>query len=582
MNIFAMTQSASLAGRIFDSKTPTEPMITYRSYKPAFVFERHSTKLKRATPEEVGISSAYIREFISKIASDKTLNMHNLLIIKDGKLICEAVFGAQRLDIWKHTFSACKSITSLAIGMLIDDGALALNDRVVSVFPGEIGAIAKIRLKDLTVEDLLTMRSSVLFAEVESATDEKWIREFFSSTTDGEIGETFRYNSLNTYILSAIVLQKTGKGLSQFLEERLFRPLGIADYYWEKSPEEIEKGGWGLYIYPEDLAKLGILVMNGGVYDGKRLISEEYIQDAISQHVKVTEDECLFDYGYQIWVGNDVDSFLFNGMLGQNVLGFRKNDVLLVTHAGNSEFFQSSSYFKYALEFFGRDFLHVLPKNRRAESILNKTVSGLSLYQSKGFWHRFFNLYRRKRTFDLLKGEYTVKKGDHASIGVMPLILQMVQSEYTKGFESISLDYENEAPCIRYCEKDCIHTFILGFDSPIVESHCFGSNTFWVANTASLKQNEDNNWVLTVRLDFLETPSSRIIKIIFGDNVLLKQEEIPGEEFAADLTEAVLKKITDKPIVSAFLDKIGDDYIELKLKKAFSPEIVLQEKSDKI
>ncbi len=580
MNIFSMTQSASLAGKIFDSKTSTESMISYQSYKPAFDFGYHGTRLVRATPEEVGISSAYLNGFLSRIASDKSLNMHDLLIIKEGKLICEAAFGAQRLDIWKHTFSACKSVTSLAVGMLIDDGLIALNDRAISFFSGDVGTIAKFRLKDLTIEDLLTMRSSVLFAEVESATDEKWIREFFSSATDGDIGETFRYNSLNTYILSAIVGQKTGKSLSAFLDERLFAPLGIVDYYWERSPEEIEKGGWGLYIYPEDIAKIGILVMNGGIYDGKRLISEEYIQKATSRHVEVTEDECLFDYGYQIWVGNDSDSFLFNGMLGQNVLGFKRNSVILVTHAGNSEFFQSSSYFEYALEFFNRDFANVLPQNNRELSLLNNAASDLSLYcKKRKLLDRLFHISERKinKTFSLLMGEYSTKKGDYASVGSMPLILQMVQSEYTKGFEKLSLGYEKEMPCLRYYEKDSTYVFVLGFDKPILSSYAFGNNIFWIANTASLKQNEEDKWVLTVRLDFLETPSSRVIKLIFdGDSVFLKQTELPGEEFASALTESVLKKVIDKPIVSAFWEKIGDDYIELKLKKSFSPEIILK------
>ncbi len=579
MNILSMTQSASLAGKIFDSKTPTEPMISYRSYKPAFDFGRHGTSLVRATPENVGISSAYIDAFLKKIRSDKTLNMHDLLILKDGKIVCEATFGAQRLDIWKHTFSACKSITSLAVGMLIDDGLLSLKDRVVSIFPGESSAIGKIRLKDLTVEDLLTMRSSVLFAEVESATDEKWIREFFSSSTDGEIGETFRYNSLNTYILSAIVVQKTGKSLSEFLDERLFAPLGIVDYYWEKSPEEIEKGGWGLYIYPEDLAKIGLLVMNDGIYEGRRLVSEEYIQNAISCHVKVTEDQCLFDYGYQIWVGNDSDSFLFNGMLGQNVLGFRRNGILLVTHAGNNEFFQSSTYFQYALEFFNRDFEKALPKNRSALFALKKTAANISSYRKSGFWHSVFDFSKRsaRKKFDSLVGEYSVSKGDFASVGIMPLVLQMVQSEYTKGFEKISLGYEKSLLCLRYHEKENIHAFVLGFDKPELTCCHFGNNAFWIANTASLKKNEDEDWVLTVRFDFLETPSSRVIKLVFdGETVLMKQTEIPGEKFASDLTDSVLKEVVDKPIVSTLFEKIGDDYIELKLRKAFSPEIVLK------
>ncbi len=579
MNIFSMTQSAALAGKIFDSKHSTESQISYNSYKPAFVFGRHSSLLERTSPEAVGIPSSHIQNFIKRIVSDKSLNMHDILIVRDGKLICEVSFGAERTNIWKHTFSACKSITSLAIGMLIDDGVLTLDETLISIFSSDVGTISKIRLKDLTVENLLTMRSSVLFAEVDSAMDNNWKRDFLNSSTEGEIGKTFRYNSLNTYMLAAIVKEKTGKSLTEFLNERLFSPLEIVDYHWETSPEDIEKGGWGLYIYPEDLAKIGMMVMDHGVYNGKRVISEAYIEKATSIQVKVKEDECLFHYGYQFWVGNDTDSFLFNGMLGQNVFGFRRNGVVIVTHAGNGEFFQSSSYFKYAQEFFDRDFERSILQDRRAERALKKYVSGLSSYRNRSLFEKLFDFdsKRSKIMFSEHLGEYIVQKGDTASVGLMPLILQMVQSEYTKGFEKIVLDYEAATPYLRFFEKDSEYTFALGFNRPILGNYTFGNNTFWIANSAFLKYNEEDLPVLTVRFDFLETPSSRVLKMVFNDErVLLKLTEIPGEEFASDLTDSMLKKVIEKPIVSAFFEKIGDDYIDLKLRKAFSPEITLR------
>ncbi len=576
-----MTQSVSLASRIFDSKKATEPMISYSSFKPPFVFERHGTHLERVTPEEMGISSRHLEQFIKTIASDKTLNMHDLLVIRNGKLLCEVSFGAQRSDIWKHTFSACKSITALAVGMLVDDGVLSLEEKVIPIFSGDVGPIAKLRLKDLAIEDLLTMRSSVMFAEVDSATDNKWKKEFFNSSVAGEIGETFKYNSINTYILSAIVCKKTGKSLSEFLDERLFAPLGIVDYYWERSPEEIEKGGWGLYIYPEDIAKIGIMVMDRGIWNGKRIISEEYLEKAASTQVMVNDEECLFNYGYQIWVGRETDSFLFNGMLGQNVFGFRRNGVILVTHAGNGEFFQSSNYFRYAKEFFNRDFETILPKDRVGYKILQKTANSLSLYHDKSFFRDLFDLRlkKTKKNFAPLAGEYIVQKGDVASVGVVPLTLQMVQSDFTKGLLKIELLLENGEPSLRYIENGGEYTFRLGFDKPQIGNYTFGNNNFTVGCSAYLKTNEEDLWVLTVRFDFMETPFSRIVKFTFdGDDMFMRQTEMPGEDFVAELAENTLKDIVEKPLVSTIFEKIGDDYIAWKLKKAYSPEIVFQKK----
>lgn len=581
MNIFAMTQSASLAGKILDTKKPTEPMIRYSSFKPPFSCDgaRGGTRLERVAPEAVGIPSARIRAFVDRLSSDKTLNMHDLLVVRNGKIAAEVAFGAERTDVWKHTFSACKSVVSLAIGILIDDGLLSLKEKVAPLFPEEIGAIAKLRLRDLTVEDLLTMRSSVLFAEVDSATEAEWKKGFFASATQGEIGKTFRYNSLNTYILSAIVSIKTGKSLSDFLEERLFSPLGIVDYYWEKSPEGIDKGGWGLYIYPEDIAKLGMLVMNGGIYDGQRILSEEYLEKATTLQAKVRDEECRFHYGYQIWVGNDTDSFLFNGMLGQNVLGFRRNGVLLVTHAGNNEFFHSSNYFQYAKEFFDCDLEEVLPADPAEYRKLCRTVSSLSSYRKKGFFEHLLDALasrKARKAFAGLAGEYTVSAGEVAAVGVMPLMLQMVQSEYTKGLEGISLSLEEKRPCISFAEKDTSHRFMLDFEKPTLQNHYFGDNCFLIAASASLKQNEDDLWVLSLRLDFVETPFSRTVKIIFdGDGATVRMDELPGGSFVIDLSEGMLKDVMEKPLVSTILDKLGDDYVKWRVRKAFEPEFKL-------
>ena len=581
MNIFSMSPSVALAGKILDAKKATEPMIRFSSFKPSFPYGRvrNSTPLRTATPESVGISSAHIRAFVERLAGDKSLNMHDLLIVRDGKLIANVAFGAQRTDVWKHTFSACKSVVSLAIGMLIDDGVLSLDEKVVQLFPEDIGAIAKIRLRDLCVEDLLTMRSTVLFAEVDSATDGEWKKAFFASSTRGDIGETFRYNSLNTYMLSAIVTMKSGKSLSEFLDERLFSPLGILDYYWEKSPEEIDKGGWGLYIYPEDIAKLGMLVMNGGIYEGKRYISEEYLKKATTVQAKVRQGECRFHYGYQIWVGSDADTFLFNGMLGQNVLGFRRNGILLITHAGNNEFFHSSSYFAHAKEFFDRDFDALLPSNSSQLRKLRNTVNALSAYGRKGILTCVMNkiaAYKARKAFSCFTGEYQLASGTVASVGIMPLMLQMVQSEYTKGLDKISLIMKNGKPCLSYQEKGTVYEFSLDFERPTLQNYDFGENHYLVATSASFRQNEDNHWVLSLRLDFVETSFTRLFKLTFdGENAYVKQTELPGEDFIIDLSEGMLKEVLEKPLVSTVLEKVGEDYIVWKLKKVFAPEFTL-------
>ena len=106
---------------------------------------------------------------------------------------------------------------------------------------------------------------------------------------------------MNTYILSAIVRAAAKMSLSDFLRQRLFLPLGIHDWFWEKSPDGIEKGGWGLYIRPEDMGKIGTMLLDGGLYNGKRILSSRYINAALLPKMTAPTSYGDFNYGYQIW-----------------------------------------------------------------------------------------------------------------------------------------------------------------------------------------------------------------------------------------------------------------------------------------
>ena len=261
MSITSINNSFNLFARLFESRKATEPIIKWRSEKPLLTDEPVSSPLPRALPEETGIPSGVIADFLTDLKNDPTLDMHTVLFVKNGAVIASAEFGEHSMGIPKYVFSASKSVTALAIGMLIDDGKLSMNEKLVDIFGDLTNTISKLRLRDVTVETLLTMRSCSIFNEVSSMTTPDWQSEFMKSLTRGTVNTDFNYNSLNTYMLAAIVRRKTGKGLVEYLTPRLFEPLDIKNIYWEKSPEGIEKGGWGLYIRPEDFAKIGLMVL---------------------------------------------------------------------------------------------------------------------------------------------------------------------------------------------------------------------------------------------------------------------------------------------------------------------------------
>ena len=303
MNLTTASRTFQLLTRLLDTRSRTEPFLPPNGEKKPLPLRLPQQPFPRATPESQGISSDHIRRFLEELGRGGDLFMQDVLILRRGQVLCGASYDSQVLTAPKHTFSACKSVTALAVGLLVDDGILRLDDKVADLFEDLATAAVRRRLKNMSVEDLLTMRSSVLFGEAEAMSEADWVRAFLNSSLKGEPGAEFHYNSLNTYMLSAIVCRKTGKGLLAFLEERLFGPMGITDVLWEKCPMGIEKGGWGLYIRPEDMAKLGQLVLDNGNWKGRQLISREFIQAATAAHASPPPSLGDFDYGYQIWVG---------------------------------------------------------------------------------------------------------------------------------------------------------------------------------------------------------------------------------------------------------------------------------------
>ncbi len=574
MNLNAVNRLATFTFRFVDTKKATEPIMETLPQKPEIAVPEGGERPERVTPESCGVSSALIREYIEKIRADKTLNMHNITILREGRVLYESNFGGQDFGIPTMTFSACKSITSLAIGMLWDEGLISFSESAAGIFEERVTLIDKLRTDAITVEDLLTMRSSIVFNEAESSISTNWVKSFFSSATQGKAGETFNYNSLNTYILSAIVYKKTGKHLSEYLKERLFEPLGITSYAWEKCPMGIEKGGWGLYICPEDMGKIGTLVMNGGLWHGKRIISAEYLRLATTAHVKTPREIGNFDYGYQIWVGKDTDTFLFNGMLGQNVLGFRKNGIVIVSNAGNGELFQQGNFYDMTLKTFGGKFPEKIPENRRARAELEKLTRTLV------FGGGQLRLAGKSKIFaelsELCEGTFEALDENAPSFGLMPAILQLTQNNFTKGVKSISfsLDREEDSITVTFAEADEAHIFRAGLLRGEKTELSFHGEKFAVCAFARLARNEDDLPVLVVRIDFMETPCSRIMKFFFEDGKMLcRADEAPGAGFIVNTAGDMLEELLKGTVMELIADKLDMGYVDYKLEKVLSPQI---------
>lgn len=570
MSILSTGQSLQLLLRILDPTVPTEPLILSQPQKPAIPAGRSSQPLPRDIPERQGISSAHIASFLQELAEEPSLNMHSVLIVRHGKLICDASFGAQRTDLPRQTYSACKSVTALAVGLAMDDGLLHPDDRLVELFDEECGAVNRQLLRGLTLSNLLTMTCPIPFNEASSMTTDDWVRGFLSSPRLGEGGKKFQYNSLNTYMLSAAVTKVTGRSMTDYLDERLFGPIGIGDYYWETCPKGIVKGGWGLYMKPEDLAKLGLLVQNGGQWNGRQLISQKFLSAALHPWTEVPTAYGRFNYGWQIWVGRTDNTFLFNGMLGQNVLCYRDNDLLLISHAGNNESFQQSRYFSIAEKYFSPALpVTALPRDRKAERLLKKTLSQLAPPVYRIPKPAEFSLYDGKRM--------TADHSYAASAGLLPVVLQTVQNCFSSGVKAVTVKGSRANPELIYEEHDRVYHITAGVRAPVVQEADFGGNVFRVAAQAAFVRDEDDHPVLRLRLDFLETPCSRILKVILTPHgPVIRQEEMPGGDFLLELMEQMAQGPAAKTLTGALLGTTDPELLQWKVHRIFDQKLTFR------
>ena len=567
MGISNFNKTAILLRRMADLNSPTTPIVPHKTEKPLLNTVNYDTCFPRCTPEEVGINSSLVCDFLNKLKKNSLLNMHSIIMSRNGKIFCEATFGTHRLDLHKATFSMCKSIVSLAMGIAIDNRLVSNDTRIIDIFPELTNPIIRLKFSSLTVWHLLTMQSGIRFNEVECVTDDNWLKAFLRSGAD-DMGKKFNYNSLNTYVLVAIIERVSKKDFKTFIDEKLFGPLDIKNYHWEKCPRGIIKGGWGLYLSPYDILKLGTLTLDGGKWNGKQIVSEQYVAAATSYKATAPEAYGSFDYGYHIWVGRERNVFLFNGMFGQNCLCFKDNGIIIVSNAGCDELFQNSDYYKLAVESFNGTFCESLKKVNNKS--LTKATASLK-YNKPNFLKRLFSA-DRKMLKKLCGAQYITDSTN--STGLLPTVLQVLHNNYSSGIKSITFGSDTDGFYMIYAEANESHKIKL---VPNGIGECtlnFDGDSYLVSCVFRFAKNEYLKDVLLMEIHFSETPCTKHLKIIFADdeNIIIQQKEKPGKESVNCLMESVMEQLRTKPIISTLISSLGKDYIIYQTDKIFSQE----------
>ena len=178
----------------------------------------------------------------------------------------------------------------MGLSILIDRGQVSLDSRLVDLLPEDCPPRPSARMKTITLRHLLTMTAGVTdVGEGAAVTVEDWKKTFLSSSVATQPGKRFFYNSMNTYMLSAVIERVSGMTLEDFLRENLLHPMGIRTFFCEKSPEGIGKGGWGMFLAPPDMAKLGQLLLQGGQWEGRQLLPRDFLVEATKSQVVTGE-----------------------------------------------------------------------------------------------------------------------------------------------------------------------------------------------------------------------------------------------------------------------------------------------------
>ena len=294
--------------------------------------------LPRSTPAQQGISTQAVINMMDSLMALPDCDIHHVMVLRHGQVVAELHPAPFRAEDAHTLYSASKTFTSLAVGIAIDENLLRLDDRVVTFFPDKRPAVISDNLAAMTVRDLLMMASGIkpdwAMRDLEGA---DWIKVWLAKSCDEAPGTHFQYDSMCTFMLSAIVQRVTGRTMLDYLNQKLFAPMHITQVDSEMSPDGINTGGWGLRVQAETMAKLGLLLMNKGNWEGHQLVSANYVEQACSPLIYYKdkkENDSPTDgnqgYGFQVWQCKWPGAIRADGAFGQYSVVVPQEELVVV------------------------------------------------------------------------------------------------------------------------------------------------------------------------------------------------------------------------------------------------------------
>lgn len=341
---------------------------------------------ERITPEEAGVSSRKIARMLSFLERGGVV-LHSMLLMKGDKVFGEYYWKPFDEHFCHRMYSETKSYVGIAIGLLLTEGKLSLDDPILSYFPDKLDCEPFPHLGEQTVRDMLTMRTGASAPNWFRTEDPDRVHEYLNASKDRGIpGTIWQYDSAGSQVLCALVERLSGMSLFDYLNERIFRHLGtFRTAEMLKTPNGDTWGDSALLCTTRDMASFVRLLMKGGLHEGKQLIDAGYVAEACSRvtdnHEGAFTDYSEFGYGYQIW-RCFMDGFSFHGMGGQFSIAIPKKDLTIIT-TGDTQGHKPTSaqlLFSAVEEFIALDMTEeALPEDPDGVALLRAQTADLKL-----------------------------------------------------------------------------------------------------------------------------------------------------------------------------------------------------------
>ncbi len=482
-------------------------------------------EFERVTPESVGIPSELIQKLIDQLESGFT-EPHGLMIMRHGKVCAEGWWSPYAPGIRHGLQSHTKTYAATAVGIACTEGILTLEDRIIDIFSEEAPENPSENLKKLRVRDVLCMGCGM---DTMPAPSKEWIREFLATPVNHEPGTTYMYNSTGSTLLGAIVRKLTGLGLHDYLKPRLFDKIGIdADNLrWIYMPDGMEVGGGGLYATTEDNLRLMKLYADKGVWEGERILSEDYVKKATTlQNESATEannnpmaKDNHLGYGFQLWMCKPDGVYRADGAMGQFTIVVPDRDMIIAIteNAAGAHWAQTTldTMWEFLSELPDVD---RLPENKEASEKLARRMSMLALPAAKYAPYNGCSALINNLSY-LVREEGFILNRSAAMVSMF-----MGGTKLPKGIEEFHFHFVADGCTLHYLQEGESKSVEIGMNGDY-RRNIFINNAVSVALMSGAWISKDT-FQLTTR--WVETCNQQKINFTFREDTVIIEEE--GEE----------------------------------------------------